>query len=146
MATAFGLVTMSPFASLSWASKRTFDEPKRNPYRGSDDQLLDEIREIKLPKVRPGSKHTFHLYVIQCKEREKLMEFLKSKEIETSIHYPTALPNLPAYRYLKHEKGDFPVANRLQQEILSLPMYPELTEEQIQHVSKSVKLFYADRA
>src|SRR5258708_38177820 len=43
MATAFGLVTMSPFASLSWASKRTFDEPRRNPYRGSDDQLLDEI-------------------------------------------------------------------------------------------------------
>src|SRR5258708_17254281 len=43
MATAFGLVTMSPFASLAWASKRTFDEPRRNPYRGSDDQLLDEI-------------------------------------------------------------------------------------------------------
>src|SRR5258707_14012937 len=43
MATAFGLVTMSPFASLSWASKRTFDEPRRNPYRGTDDQLLDEI-------------------------------------------------------------------------------------------------------
>jgi len=106
-------------------------------------RLLSEVKEIVLPRVRPHSKHTFHLYVIRCKDRQELMRSLKEKGIETSIHYPTALPNLKAYQYLNHTPADFPVASQLQNEILSLPMFPELTEEQIKYVAKSIRQFYS---
>ena len=106
------------------------------------DQYLSDIKEIMLPKVRPNSKHSFHLYVIRANKRNELAAFLKDQGIETAVHYPTILPALPAYKYLGHKPGDFPVAAQLQQEILSLPMYPELTEEMIQYISAAVKSFY----
>jgi len=70
------------------------------------------------------------------------MSFLKDQGIETAIHYPVALPNLPAYKYLGYTPADFPVATRLQQEILSLPMFPELTEEQISYIAGKIRSFY----
>ena len=103
---------------------------------------LAGIPEIVLPAVRPGTKHTFHLYVIRAKQRDSLMEHLNANGIETSIHYPVALPNLPCYQYLGHTPADFPVATRLQNEILSLPMYPELTKSQIDYVAATIKGFY----
>ncbi|HKP32476.1 MAG TPA: DegT/DnrJ/EryC1/StrS family aminotransferase [Chitinophagaceae bacterium] len=109
------------------------------------DQYLDDIQEIILPSVRPESKHTFHLYVIQAKRRNELMNFLKERGVETSIHYPTALPNLPAYNYLDNTPADFPVATGLQNTILSLPMYPELTESSIEYVGECIRLFYAEK-
>ena len=105
-------------------------------------KYLTGIPGIELPAVRPGSKHTYHLYVIRAKQRDELMQYLKDQEIETSIHYPTALPNLPAYKYLGHTPSDFPVASQLQREILSLPMFPELTAGQVQHVSNTIMAFY----
>ena len=58
------------------------------------------------------------------------------------MHYPTALPFMPAYSHLGHQASDFPVAHEFQNEILSLPMYPELTHEQIEYVVNSIKEFY----
>ncbi len=72
------------------------------------------------------------------------MEFLKEKGIETTLHYPTPLPFLPAYAYLGHTAADFPVATQLQQEILSLPIYPELTEEAVCYVGEMIRSFYAN--
>jgi dTDP-4-amino-4,6-dideoxygalactose transaminase len=106
------------------------------------DQYLKKIPQIAIPKVRPDSRHTFHLYVIRAQQRDELMKFLKEQGIETTLHYPVALPNLPAYRYLGHTPADFPVATRLQGEILSLPMYPELTEEMIRYISEKICSFY----
>jgi dTDP-4-amino-4,6-dideoxygalactose transaminase len=102
---------------------------------------LDGIPGIILPKQRPETKHTWHLYVIRSKNRQKLAEYLTEKGIETSVHYPTALPNLPAYRYLGYKPTDFPVATELQDQILSLPMYPELTEELIKYIADSIRAF-----
>lgn len=107
-------------------------------------ETLQGIKEIVLPKVRPGTKHSFHLYVIRAQKRNQLMEFLKKQDIETAIHYPIALPNLPAYEYLKHSPSDFPVATRLQDEILSIPLYPELNAEMIQFISDQIRNFYRD--
>lgn len=107
------------------------------------DELLAGIPEVKTPKVRPGSTHTFHLYVVCCKRRDELAEFLKKNDVETSTHYPTPLPFLPAYQYLNHRPEDFPVAHAHQQEILSLPMYPELKADEIRYVVDSIKSFYA---
>jgi dTDP-4-amino-4,6-dideoxygalactose transaminase len=103
---------------------------------------LQHIKEIVLPVERPQSKHTYHLYVIRAQRRDALMQFLKEKNIETAIHYPTPLPHLPAYKYLGGTTADFPVSTQLQAEILSLPMYPELQEDQIAYIASSIESFY----
>jgi len=66
-------------------------------------------------------------------------EFLKERGISAGIHYPTPLPLLKAYDYLGHKPGDFPVSERLATEVLSLPMYPELTREQIEFIVKGIR-------
>ncbi len=88
-------------------------------------------------------KAVYHLYVVRTKKelRQKLQDHLKSKGISTGIHYPIALPNLKAYSYLKHNSNDFPEATRASQEILSLPMYPELSKSQIQFVAHEIGEF-----
>jgi dTDP-4-amino-4,6-dideoxygalactose transaminase len=108
--------------------------------------LLDGVAEVKCPKLRPDAFHIFHLYVIRAKHRDDLAAFLKSKGVFTGIHYPTALPLMPAYRYLKLGPADFPVATGCQNEILSLPMFPELKDEQIAYVADMIKEFYRDGA
>jgi len=106
---------------------------------------LEGIRDIQIPVARPNTEHTYHLYVILAKRRNELMNFLKERGIETSLHYPTALPNLPAYKYLGYQPSDFPVATSLQEKILSLPIYPELQESQIRFVADCVRQFYAEK-
>lgn len=91
-----------------------------------------------LPKELDGFFHTYHLYVVRVKNREAIMEQLKAKGIDCGVHYPIGLPFLKAYQYLGHKAKDFPVTYRNQSEILSLPMYPELTEAQIKYVSEQV--------
>ena len=105
-------------------------------------ELLSNIPEITTPKIRENSFHIFHLYVIRTPKRNELANYLKSKGISTGIHYPTALPFLPAYKYLDHKPSDFPVAYKYQNKILSLPMFPELSNEQIGYVVKSIKEFF----
>jgi len=120
---------------LEWTAKRIENARLYNKY-------LRDLRDIITPCIRPGSSHTFHLYVVRAKERDKLKTHLEEAGIETAIHYPTALPNLEAYGYLNYPEGSFPVATKLQSEILSLPMYPELTEEMIAYVTNQIRLFY----
>lgn len=103
---------------------------------------LSGISQIVLPAVRSNTKHTFHLYVIRAQQRDKLMNHLKEQGIETSIHYPTALPLLPCYSYLGATANEFPVAAALATTILSLPIYPELTEESVVYIANAIKSFY----
>jgi dTDP-4-amino-4,6-dideoxygalactose transaminase len=105
-------------------------------------RLLSGLGQIRTPKIRENSFHIFHLYVIRSEKRDELANFLKSKGIETGIHYPTALPFMTAYSYLGHKRSDFPIANQMQDGILSLPMFPELTDEQINYVASSTKEFF----
>lgn len=97
------------------------------------DQLLANSG-LTLPKVLDKGKHVFHLYVIRSQERDALMKRLEEKNIGTAIHYPTALPFLTCYEDRGYTKEDFPVAYQVTQEILSLPMYAELTKEQQEEV------------
>jgi len=105
-------------------------------------RLLQGAGDIITPYVADNVKHVYHLYVIRTKQRDKLQQYLKDKGIASGIHYPIALPNLRAYRYLKHNPKDFPVASKYQDEILSFPMYPELTDAQIELVVNKVKEFF----
>jgi dTDP-4-amino-4,6-dideoxygalactose transaminase len=105
--------------------------------------LLSGINEIITPRTRKNSKHVFHVYNIRVEKRNQLQNVLKEAGIETSIHYPTALPNMPAYRYLNHKKSDFPIASAYQDKILSLPIFPEITDEQIGYVVKVLEEFFS---
>lgn len=104
--------------------------------------LLSGVSTVKCPKLRDNAFHIFHVYSLRAPGRDKLADHLKSKGVSTGIHYPTALPFMPAYSYLKHRPSDFPVAHECQGEILSLPMYPELSDGQIEYVAQSIKEFY----
>lgn len=105
-------------------------------------KLLKSVGDLKLPGIRPGSKHSFHLYVVKTQYRNELQEFLKLRGIETAVHYPVTLPLMEAYKYLGHNESDFPIAAKHQNEILSIPMYPELSSVQIEYVVDSIKTFY----
>lgn len=88
---------------------------------------------IKLPTCPADFRHVYHLYVVQVENRDRVYEYMREKEIEVLIHYPNALPFLPPYAQ-KTQPGEFSVASDATKKILSLPMYPELTREQIKRV------------
>jgi len=104
---------------------------------------LSGINGIEIPKIRERSTHIFHLYVVMAEKREALQKHLKENGIETAIHYPTPLPLLPAYAYLKHSAADFPVTSAKQEKILSLPMFPELSTEQMDYMADVIRKFYS---
>lgn len=85
---------------------------------------------IELPRVREGADHIYHQYVIRCKERNRLMEYLKDKGISTIIHYPIPPHLAQAYEYLGHKKGDYPVTEACADEVLSIPMYNGMLKEE----------------
>jgi dTDP-4-amino-4,6-dideoxygalactose transaminase len=116
-----------------WNDKRRNNAKRYN-------ELLSNINGIITPYEAEYAKHVYHLYVIRTdKERDKLREELKSKGIATGIHYPVPLHLQPAYSYLGYKEGDFPVTEKVSQEILSLPMFAELNDEQIGKVVKMIK-------
>ena len=104
---------------------------------------LKEETPIVLPVEKPWAHHVYHLYVIRTPDREALSQFLKSRGIGTLVHYPTPIHLQQAYRHLGYKRGDFPVAEKAASEILSLPLYPTLAEEEAVSVSAAVKAFYA---
>jgi len=89
---------------------------------------------IIIPYVPEAMRHVYHLYVVRVKSRDKVQAALSDAGVATGIHYPIALPNLQAYEYLGKLPEDFPIASAYSNEILSLPMFPELTPEQIEYV------------
>ncbi len=107
-------------------------------------ELLQNVPEVITPMERKNCRHTYHLYVIRCqKNRDALMSFLQSKGIGCMLHYPVILPLLEAYNYLGHSPSDFPEAYANQQQILSLPMFPELRDDEIRIVCSAIKEYYA---
>ena len=106
------------------------------------DDLLASIGEISIPLVRSNAAHVYHLYVIRTPRRDELKAHLADLGIQSRVHYPTALPMLPAYEYLRHVEGDFPNAVKAQAEILSIPIYPEIRPEQIEYVAQSIRQFF----
>ena len=99
---------------------------------------LDSVEGVVLPKVRINSKHSFHVFGIMVKNREKMMAWLSENNIASQVHYPKAMPFMPAYSYLNASPKDFPKAYVLQNEELSLPIYPEMTNLQIDFVVKKI--------
>ncbi len=105
-------------------------------------KAMHPISDVICPSIHPLAKHVFHLYVIRSKARDNLKEYLESKGVSTGIHYPNALPFLTAYNYLNHKRNDFEVASSYTNEILSLPMFPELDSETIMKIAILIKGFF----
>lgn len=105
-------------------------------------QKLKSLKFVKTPFVDGKSTHVYHLYVIQTPRRDELAKFLASVGIQTGIHYPLPLHLQKSLLFLGYKKGDFPIAERLSNEILSLPMYPELTSYQQNYIIESIKKFF----
>lgn len=96
---------------------------------------------IKLPKVRERSTGVWHQYVIQCEDRDELIDYLKEREIGTIIHYPIPPHLSEAYAYLGYQKGSFPITEHDADTVLSIPMYNGMTEEEQQFVIESLNTF-----
>lgn len=99
-----------------------------------------------LPVVHPEAESVWHLFVVRVSEREKFQARLKEQGISTGIHYPLPLHQQPAYQYLGVATGTLPVTEKVASEIVSLPMYAELTEEQVEKISEAVKTVKRDMA
>ena len=115
---------------------------RRHQIAGMYDRLLAGVGDIKTPVCGLRAKHVYHLYVIRTNERDGLRTFLKEEGIASGIHYPLALPNLPAYSHLKHSVSHCATAVRYQEQILSLPIFPEMTDEMVNCVADAVARYY----
>ena len=116
-------------------------------------ELLGDSEEIKLPTEMPNVKHVYHLYVIQIngsnannrrETRDKLQNFLGDNDIASGLHYPIPLHQQKCFNHLGYKEGDFPVSEQLAESGLSLPMFPELSDDKIQYVSEKIKQFFVN--
>jgi dTDP-4-amino-4,6-dideoxygalactose transaminase len=102
------------------------------------DRLLASAAAVCTPKIGKDRTHVYHRYVVRSDDRDALRRHLNESGIATMLHYPKALPFLPAYARLRHAPGDFPNAWRNQDRILSLPIYPEMSDEVAAYVAAAV--------
>jgi len=108
---------------------------------GTYDELLPGLR-VGLPVEHVDNRHVYHQYTIRTDRREALKAYLKELEVDTGIYYPGPLHLEEAYRCLGYDEGDFPEAEKACREVLSIPVFPELTERQLAHVASSVRSFF----
>jgi len=118
-----------------WTEKRRAVAAKYN-------KLLSGVGDIILPKEMSFAKHVFHLYVIQTTKRNELQQFLMKNEIGTGLHYPIPLHLQKCFKHLGYQKGDFPVSEKLSERCLSLPIYAELSDAQIEYVCENIRRFF----
>ncbi len=108
-------------------------------------ELLEDVDDVITPTVRSDRDHVYHLYVIRTENRDALRKHLTKAGISTVLNYSKALPFYPAYAYLGHGPKDFPAAYANQSRILSLPIYPEITDEMIGFLVDQIRALLGDR-
>ncbi|MBP8637803.1 MAG: DegT/DnrJ/EryC1/StrS family aminotransferase [Dictyoglomi bacterium] len=104
--------------------------------------LLFDIPDVITPVVKGDRTHTFHQYVIRAKDRDSLQKYLSDSGIGSAIYYPLPLHLQKVYRYLGYKPGDFPQAEKASGEVLALPMWPELKNEEAEEVAGVIRKFY----
>jgi dTDP-4-amino-4,6-dideoxygalactose transaminase len=116
---------------------------KRREHAAQYDALLAGVEEITIPTIRPYNVSIFHQYVIRAPRRNELQGFLQDRGVGSGVYYPLCLHQQECFAELGYAKGAFPNAEAAADEVLALPVYPELSEEQIAYVAEQVKAFYA---
>ena len=124
------------FASSGLISKQTSSQT-------SNETSNDSGAPVRLLVRSPQAKHVFHQYVIRAQRRDELRQFLAERKIGSEIYYPLPLHLQPVFSYLGLKAGDMPVSEQAAREVLALPMFPELTEAEIQRVVESIADFYS---
>jgi dTDP-3-amino-3,4,6-trideoxy-alpha-D-glucose transaminase len=109
----------------------------RRGHAAAYDEALSSVR-VRTPTVAPGTEHVWHLYVVRAENRDQLRSSLAEQGIEAGLHYPLPLHLQPALADLGYSRGDFPVAEAWADEVLSLPMFPELEPSEIEQVTNAV--------
>ena len=104
--------------------------------------LLSGAGDLVLPFESPKAHHVYHLFVVRTKSRPALQQYLSEKSIATGIAYPIPLHFQEACRHLGYSEGDFPASEAAAQECLSLPLYPEMSDDQVEFVASSVRSFF----
>ena len=115
---------------------------QRRAHAAQYSALLADIHGIELPIVHPKANPVWHLYVTLAEHRDGLKDFLEERGVMTGMHYPVPLHMQPAFSSLKSEVAGYPNAERNHSRLLSLPMYPELEESQIEYVASCIREFY----
>ncbi len=105
-------------------------------------ERLSRLPEVRIPRVAGGNRGVYYVYNILVPQRDDLAAFLKEKGIGTSIYYPLPLHLQKCFSYLGYKEGDFPVAERVCKEILALPIYPELRDDEVDYVCDAIASFY----
>tara|TARA_Y100000310_G_scaffold345466_1_gene465305 strand:- start:15787 stop:16890 length:1104 start_codon:yes stop_codon:yes gene_type:complete len=116
-----------------WNEKRRDNAKKYN-------KLIEKF-DITIPLEAEYAKHIYHIYAIRVKNRDELRNFLDEKGVSTGIHYPIPVHLQKAYEFMGLKGGSFPISEKVANEIISLPMFPELTEEQMQYVASCIEEF-----
>jgi dTDP-4-amino-4,6-dideoxygalactose transaminase len=122
-----------------WTAER---QKKAERYQLLFQDLLSSVKGLKLPTIQYQNRHIFHQYVIRVPERDRLKKFLAEEGIGTDIYYPVPLHLQECYSFLKYRRGDLPNSEKASEEVLALPIYPELTEDQQTAVVDRIKAFY----
>ncbi len=122
-----------------WTAER---QRKAERYRALFQGLLSSVDGFRLPTVQNQNRHIFHQYVIRVPERDRLRQFLTEEGVGTDIYYPVPLHLQECYSFLKYRRGDLPNSEKASEEVLALPIYPELTEDQQTQVVSQIKAFY----
>ncbi|MDQ3876707.1 MAG: DegT/DnrJ/EryC1/StrS family aminotransferase, partial [Actinomycetota bacterium] len=132
-------------AAILTVKLRRLDEWNESRRRHADEyaELLDGVGDLVLQRRAPYSSHIYHLFIVETDRRDALQEQLAGRGIQTGIHYPTPIHLQEAYADLGLAAGAFPESERLARRTLSLPMYPELTSEQIALVAGATAEFFA---
>lgn len=126
----------------TWTEER---RKKAKRYQLLFQDLLSSVNGLKLPTTQYQNRHIFHQYVIRVPERDRLKQYLAEEGIGTDIYYPVPLHLQECYSFLKYRKGDIPNSEKASDEVLALPIYPELTEDQQMMVVDRIKAFYKKR-
>jgi dTDP-4-amino-4,6-dideoxygalactose transaminase len=123
-----------------WTAER---QRKAKRYEALFQNLLSSVKGLELPAVQFQNRHIFHQYVIRVPERDRLRQYLAEEGIGTDIYYPVPLHLQECYSFLKYRRGDLPVSEKASEEVLALPIYPELTEDHQNAVVNRIEAFYS---
>ena len=107
------------------------------------DKHLAEVNEVTTPVIAEGNQSIYNQYTLRVQQRDTLQKYLGEAGVGSAIYYPLCMHEQKCFSYLNHHTGDFPVAEQAASEVLSIPIYPELKEEQLAHVVETIKQFYA---
>jgi dTDP-4-amino-4,6-dideoxygalactose transaminase len=122
-----------------WTEER---QKKAKRYGDLFQDLLRSVNSLRLPKIQYQNRHIFNQYVIRVQERDRLRQYLMENGIGTDIYYPLPLHLQECYSSLKYRPGDLPISEKASEEVLALPIYPELTEDQQIMVVEKIGAFY----